>query len=129
MSDHVLRFSEARAVAEANRFRDVISAADAWNCRCGGSCSTIEAARCLYTSTLEELSAGRDGAALANTVIGPLAVVVAGLRSVEGQAVCQDYIRALQAGEQVAALAACRHLVEMADPIAPRGWDDLPGHV
>lgn len=130
MSDAHHHFPQPAAVGgEGCDFDPVIVTAGAWRCRCTPGCSKGSAARCLQAQTLEVLCAGRGDADLATEFIGPLTTVVAGQKSAQGQALCQEFIAAMTSGDHAAALDACHRLVELGEVGEPQGWDEPSGRI
>ena len=92
---------------------DVAAIASAWNCQCRGDCSGVDAAQCLYRTTLEMVSGREDVCEGHKQLLRPLIAVVGRQSTRAGQDECQRYANALSEGDAETALSACHRLISI----------------
>ena len=90
---------------------DVAAISSAWNCTCRGDCSGVDAAQCLYRTTLELVSAGENICEGQQELLRPLVAVVGRQTTRAGQDECRRFANALNLGETEIALSACHRLI------------------
>ena len=90
---------------------NVAAIAAAWNCQCRGDCSGVDAAQCLYRSTLEWVSGHEAVSDSQGELLRPLAAVVNRQTTRAGQDECRRYAHALREGDGETALSACHRLI------------------